>query len=316
MHFTQRKTGFVGLLCDISSVRHLFQTLVVGDTPALRYLLTYKLSQDHLELFFAAVRQRGGWNNNPTSGQFVAAYKRLLVRHQTVRVERGNCDALDATTVLHCSSSKVKKSVNFDAADMSSIRTGELDVQGETSPVSLEGSELPFKELSAVVDNAVTYIAGYVVRMACKKVLCTDCRVALEATDTPTRAQYSLLLRKNCGGLKKPSEGVVTVCNVAEKVLRSASASSPDGIPSGTAMRTIISGGVIEKARERGAFSALDDHMLDTEPGDNHIYRLIRVVAQCYLTVRLHHMAREKTEKCTGERVRKTLSKLILFRHQ
>ena len=197
MHFTQRKTDFVGLLCDIASVRHLVQTLVMCDNPSLKYLLTYKLSQDHLELFFGAVRQRGGWNNNPTSGQFVAAYKRLLVRHQIVRVEHGNCEAIDATTVLHCSS-KVTRPANLDAADMSSIRTGELDVEEETSPVSLEGSELPFTELSAVVDNAVTYIAGYVVRMACRKVVCTDCRAALESSDTPTCAQYSLLLRKNC----------------------------------------------------------------------------------------------------------------------
>ena len=66
MHFTQRKTGFIGLLCNIASVCHLFQILVTGDSPPLRYLLTCKLSQDHLELFFAAIRLTGGWNNNPT----------------------------------------------------------------------------------------------------------------------------------------------------------------------------------------------------------------------------------------------------------
>ena len=42
--------------------------------------LTYKLSQDHLELFFSAVRAAGGFNNNPTAQQFMAAYKRLLFR--------------------------------------------------------------------------------------------------------------------------------------------------------------------------------------------------------------------------------------------
>ena len=41
--------------------------------------LTYKLSQDHLELFFSAVRAAGGFNN-PTAQQFMAAYKRLLLR--------------------------------------------------------------------------------------------------------------------------------------------------------------------------------------------------------------------------------------------
>ena len=318
MHFTNKKAGFVGLLCDISSIRHLATMLVTGEKPLLNYLLTYKLSQDHLELFFGAVRQRGGWNNNPTSGQFMAAYKRLLVRHQTVRIERGNCAALDATTILQCSS-RITSPTSLDATDMSSIRAGELDIEAETSPVDLDGSELLFTQLSAAVDNAVTYIAGYVVRMACRKIVCTDCRLALEASDAEsvTGPQYKLLIRKNNGGLKKPSPSVVTVCSITEKVLRLATASAPDGMPRGPVINTIIAGGVVAKARERGAFATLDNHMLDTEPAcENHVFRLIKVVAQCYLTVRLHHMAREKTEQNTGERVRKTLSKLILFRHQ
>ncbi|CAI6377671.1 unnamed protein product [Macrosiphum euphorbiae] len=45
----------------------------------LEYLLTYKLSQDHLEIFFSAVRPRSGFSNNPTAAQFEAAYKRLLI---------------------------------------------------------------------------------------------------------------------------------------------------------------------------------------------------------------------------------------------
>lgn len=60
----------------------------------LSYLLTYKLSQDHLELFFAAVRGRGGFNNN----QFEAAYKRLLLRNE-VKVSGGNCTAFEPATV-------------------------------------------------------------------------------------------------------------------------------------------------------------------------------------------------------------------------
>ena len=169
MHFTQRRTGFVGLLCDMVSVRHLFRSLVAGDDPALKYLLTYKLSQDHLELFFGAIRQRGGWNNNPTCEQFKEAYKRLLVRHQMVRVQRGNCQAQDTTTVLNCGSTA--KPVNIDTSDMGAIRRGELDVEVEMAPVDLDSSELPFSSLSNVVDNAVTYIADFFVRMARCKVM-------------------------------------------------------------------------------------------------------------------------------------------------
>ena len=70
---TRRKTGFLGFLCCIDSVQALYDRLLAADDGPL----TYKMSQDHLELFFAAVRACGRWNNNPTASQFTAAYKRL-----------------------------------------------------------------------------------------------------------------------------------------------------------------------------------------------------------------------------------------------
>ena len=68
----RRKTAFIGFLCAIKSTEAIFNTYVKADTT-LKYLLTYKLSQDHLELFFAAVRSSFGSNNNPTARQYSAA---------------------------------------------------------------------------------------------------------------------------------------------------------------------------------------------------------------------------------------------------
>ena len=65
----------------------------------LQYLLTYKFSQDHLELFFCAIRAHGCFNNNPTAQQFTAAYKRLLL-HSGIKGLNGNCQAQDNTDIL------------------------------------------------------------------------------------------------------------------------------------------------------------------------------------------------------------------------
>ena len=89
MFNTQRKTAFIGILFAIKSSITLFDNLVVKDA-SLKYILMYKFSQDHLELFFGAVRSCGGFNNNPTSQQFTAAYKRLLLR-SCIAGENGNC---------------------------------------------------------------------------------------------------------------------------------------------------------------------------------------------------------------------------------
>ena len=100
MYLTPRKTGFIGFAACIRSVTKLYAELIAAHDAPMKYLLTYKFSQDHIELFFSAVRARGGFNNNPTAGQFSAAYKRLLMRHN-IKNGTGNCILRDTTTILH-----------------------------------------------------------------------------------------------------------------------------------------------------------------------------------------------------------------------
>lgn len=69
--------GFVGFLASIEAIKGLFSELVDSENAPMKYLLTYKLSQDHLELFFGAVRSANGSNNNPTAQQFIGSYKRF-----------------------------------------------------------------------------------------------------------------------------------------------------------------------------------------------------------------------------------------------
>jgi hypothetical protein len=99
MHTTRRKTGFIGFLVAIKSTKDIFHTLVEAEDAPLKYLLTYKLSQYHLELFFGAVRSAGGFNNNPTTQQFTAAYKCLLLRSHIEGGKR-NCENRDPIEIL------------------------------------------------------------------------------------------------------------------------------------------------------------------------------------------------------------------------
>ena len=56
----RRKTAFVGFIISISSVIGLATELLTRDVNPFKYFLTYKLSQDHLELFFSKIRSKGG----------------------------------------------------------------------------------------------------------------------------------------------------------------------------------------------------------------------------------------------------------------
>jgi len=108
---TNRKTAFLGFLMAIQSVNALFTDFVVGSPdqpPRLKYLLTYKLSQDHLELFSGCVRSHLGCNNNPTCRQFVAAYKRLLVQNEIKPSKNANCTNLQLIPILTIDSSTIQ----------------------------------------------------------------------------------------------------------------------------------------------------------------------------------------------------------------
>ena len=60
LHSTQRKTPFIGFIIAIVSVEGIFEYLIV-QKKWLKYLLTYKLSQNSLELFSAQfVHVEGG----------------------------------------------------------------------------------------------------------------------------------------------------------------------------------------------------------------------------------------------------------------
>lgn len=171
---TPRKTPFLGFLVTIESVIGLASALLLSDNSPLCYFLTYKLSQDHIELFFAAVRSKGGWNNNPTVSQFVAAYKRL-VTHNQVKGGRGNCESLDKTSILYVSS----QFCSNDELDMATAkRSGTEDlVQGvdlpDDSELDVIAEDLP--ALSPYLGNVVGYIAGFVCRMVKRKIPCAVC---------------------------------------------------------------------------------------------------------------------------------------------
>ena len=62
-----RKQSFLGFLTLLKSVIYIYRCYI--QTNHLEYLLTFKLSQDHLEFFFSSIRASLGCNNNPTTVQ-------------------------------------------------------------------------------------------------------------------------------------------------------------------------------------------------------------------------------------------------------
>jgi len=73
---TNRYASFLGWLVNIKTLTELYGKIVKNGE--LKFLVTFKLSQDPLENFFSSIRMACGDNNNPTSIQFKAAFQSLL----------------------------------------------------------------------------------------------------------------------------------------------------------------------------------------------------------------------------------------------
>ncbi|EFN79710.1 THAP domain-containing protein 9, partial [Harpegnathos saltator] len=91
---SSRKIGFLGMIIALRSTIEIAETLFIKDEN-FSFLMTYKISQDHIETFFSAIRSRGGFNNNPTAWEFKTVFKHLLVKTDIRILYNTNCQLLD-----------------------------------------------------------------------------------------------------------------------------------------------------------------------------------------------------------------------------
>ncbi|KAG1672898.1 DNA transposase THAP9 [Nymphon striatum] len=234
MHTTRRKTGFIGFLAAIESTKGIFYDLVEQDQAPLKFMLTYKLSQDHIELFFGAVRAAGGFNNNPTAQQFTAAYKRLLLR-SSIGGGKGNCQQQDQTNILHILDDTYN--INDQDVGISNVALiGKYDL-ADRRPMQSDHdySDSPsITNLSEFKEAAITYIAGYVARKVKQITLCSRCCEALGSQKHATDSSFLKL--KDRGGLFKPTQSVIEICKVTEQRFQRMLASTNGKLPQAVKM--------------------------------------------------------------------------------
>ena len=57
----------------------------------VKYILTYKMSQDHVELLFSCIRGKNGFCRNPDVRMFKSSLQRILLRNSIVGSKFSNC---------------------------------------------------------------------------------------------------------------------------------------------------------------------------------------------------------------------------------
>lgn len=296
---SQRSTGFLGFIVCFHSLINLKKKLI--DTNNLKFIPSYKLSQDHLEMFFGSVRSQGGHNNNPTSMQFRSAYKKLLVQAQIKDSGLGNCISLLDIPILNCSS--VSKNPIQAINDTNASLYHDIELDPETFTVETHGTHL---HLSSFSKEVAIYIAGFVSHKLASQIKCDVCTQALFGTKE--NFLLSLISLKDKGGLTYPSNDVIEICLVVEKFIK---LHYQENKPNNS---LFIKNKILATfINNKNIFSSINYHNIENGPFSNHVVLLIKSVISSYYDIKIKYLCRKQNEVVS---LRTFYNKLTLFKGQ
>lgn len=220
------RTGFRGYIIDIISITAMYQELV-EDHHNLLFLVTYRMSQDHLEMFFCKIRSMNGFNENPMSQQFISAYRKLLNNSDISITDRANVISRGEFNVLTVSSGAKKfGNLQKDVAEYSD-RTVHVHLKKKNDPFSQSNEdedELFDSELlennnylsDNLYDIGVCYISNLIERRltTCKQINCGYCaKVFIENEKMNQNAIVS-------GHLGRPFVSTYQLCKLTDRALK------------------------------------------------------------------------------------------------
>lgn len=214
LHVSENKTFVLGFATAVKSMFSIAKSMF--NETNFTYILTYKFSQDHIELLFARIRMRFGLNNNPNAFQFKTAIKQILIKNSITCKSNSNCNTFDEDVFGSIFDFKWKtKSDNSTELDLNLYK----DISNRI--ILLNNTNSANKELK---DNIIYYIVGYILRKIIIKIDCESCVKSLMKNIIDHcyshYASYSRFVDfKNKGGLVTPSESAFKVVSEAEKML-------------------------------------------------------------------------------------------------
>ena len=305
----RRKTFVLGMIINARSIISLGSSLLNRLENPFKYLLTYKTSQDHLELLFACIRGKNGFNTNPNVRHFKSSLRRILLRNAIVGSKHANC-------------------MTFEPQSIGSVFS--LKWNKRSSPIvnddPEEDTEIPIIQFESVLfsfhkESILGYISGFIVRRMIKKISCVPCSAAIQFDPSVTEIDHrysrfsnpftSLISSKDRGGLIKPSASVFRIVSATEGCIKSL-IHSPSKLN-----KKVIQLAVNQFIHN--PFPQLDDHDKESEPfaEDLHSTQLTNKVIEMYIKIRLYSYEKEfNKEKLHKGKIgmRQQSTKLLIFK--
>lgn len=259
----------------------------------------YKLSKDHLEIFFGSVRSQGGYNNNPTAHQFKSAYKKILVNAKIKDRGLGNCMALEDIPILNCSSvTYLIMVINNSNCTLNK----DIDLEPEQYNFEANGLHLNF-ELSEFSKEVSLYIDEFVSHKLSSKIKCLICNGALFGNKS--NFLYSIISMKDKGGLTYPSDDVMKICVTTEKYLKTYSENHFD--------KMLVITKIFRSLNNNKLFKSINFQNDQNRPLENHVILLQKAIISIYCDIKFNYMCRKQNETVS---LRSWYNKLTIFKCQ
>ena len=267
----RRKATFFGWINDIECIRLMYKFYL--QPGILKYLLTFKMSQDMLELFFCCIRLCCGFNNNPSVSQFKGAYKKLCAGVLLKTGVGANC-LWSGEELL----------------DMTKITEKNEEVHIEVTEEMME--KFGQHEASEYGKEVLTYIAGAVQRYVTQDLDCLECFGFFDKGDNLLTC--SLIDKRDFGGLVHPTEDVVELVKCVNSIADSEAEDQNALSDKKILDRVLLLSEIIICDTKPYLFSTLCQ--------DNaHKSKVIKNLIKIFLKIKIGHLYKRKTQSMKKE---------------
>lgn len=301
---SRNQTGFKGYLIDIASLKLIYEEYV-EDQKLLEQIPTFAFSQDHVELLFCKIRSHHGFNDNPTSLQFLGAFRKILVNIKIMCSEKGNCRETNFRTLgsfsdVYFVSSRKRTDTNLDKNP--TAITQELSDEADQILYELENRE-SLGMLDPILHSASIAHMASLIESKIKSPLHSYCLQCKEVFQQNEKIEDNIFTSKK---LEKPCISTYKICKATNAVFNLYAPQNPQSPFNFNAIYLAAFKNInYEEVYEHG----FDEH-------SEHRYYLIKTVVNEFITMKLTRLARQTTDASQKEFFRNQVRKLTHFAGQ
>jgi len=198
---------FEGMVQTINGVMELFSDEKEKDE--FSHLLTNRLNQDPLENFFSVLRQKGGFNPNPTARTLRTSFRSKCIELFDIDFSKDtNCEPdddqfLDTTHIIPSEEFKIQNADhNIDICPGADEYNEEVTLAKGTDPDDPDDIDLnsliseQVENENTLVKNVNSYVAGYALRQCKRKFNCSSCDASLKTIVSKDEPRHTYIMNK------------------------------------------------------------------------------------------------------------------------